>query len=133
MINVDLVIGCNICFVLSIFCLDYIAFLSRLAELKTEIELLRAGIYSTADSMEAGADVTMMASMLKLKSGRLCREVTDSCLQFWGGMGFTNDVLVSRMYRDLRLWSIGGGADEVMLGIICKYMGMLPTNKRNKG
>ena len=46
--------------------------------------------------------------------GRLVREVTDSCLQFWGGMGFTNDVLVSRMYRDLRLTSIGGGADEVI-------------------
>ena len=44
-------------------------------------------------------DVTQLASMCKLKSGRLNREVSDSCLQFWGGMGFTNDVLVSRMYR----------------------------------
>lgn len=82
--------------------------------------------------MIQGSDVTLMASMLKLKSGRLCREVTDSCLQFWGGMGFTNDVYVSRMYRDLRLWSIGGGADEVMLGIICKYMGTLPMKKKKK-
>jgi len=71
-------------------------------------------------------DVTQLASMCKLKSGRLNREVSDSCLQFWGGMGFTNDVLVSRMYRDMRLTSIAGGADEVMLGIICKYMGILP-------
>ena len=44
-------------------------------------------------------DVTQLASMCKLKVGRLLREVNDSCLQFWGGMGFTNDVLVSRMYR----------------------------------
>jgi alkylation response protein AidB-like acyl-CoA dehydrogenase len=29
-------------------------------------------------------------------------------------MGFTNEVLVSQLYRDLRLWSIGGGADEVI-------------------
>jgi len=71
-------------------------------------------------------DVTQLASMCKLKVGRLLREVNDSCLQFWGGMGFTNDVLVSRMYRDMRLTSIGGGADEVMLGIICKGMGILP-------
>ena len=110
----------------------FIFLFRRLAELKTEIELLRAGIYSTADAMISGADVTLMASMLKLKSGRLCREVTDSCLQFWGGMGFTNDVYVSRLYRDLRLWSIGGGADEVMLGIICKYMGILPSFKKKK-
>ena len=38
----------------------------------------------------------MMASMLKLKVGRLAREITDSCLQYWGGMGFTNEVYVSR-------------------------------------
>jgi len=46
-----------------------------------------------------GHDVTMLASMCKLKAGRLSRQVTDSCLQFWGGMGFTNEVLVSRFYR----------------------------------
>ena len=76
-----------------------------------------------------GHDVTKLASMAKLKAGRLAREVTDSCLQFWGGMGFTNEVDVSRFYRDLRLTSIGGGADEVMLYIISKLMGILPLSK----
>ena len=52
-----------------------------------------------AGKLVEGEDVTKLASMCKLKAGRLCREVTDSCLQYWGGMGFTNDVLVSRMYR----------------------------------
>ena len=51
----------------------------------------------------------------------------DSCLQFWGGMGFTEEVRVSRAYRDMRLLSIGGGADEVMLGIICKLADLLPA------
>ena len=46
--------------------------------------------------------------------------------QYWGGMGFMWDNLVSRAYRDLRLTSIGGGSDEMMLGIICKLMGTLP-------
>merc|ERR1719188_1677332 len=45
-------------------------------------------------------------------------------------MGFTKDVYVSRLYRDLRLVSIGGGADEVMLGIIGKIMGTLPAAKK---
>ena len=54
----------------------------------------------------------------------------DKCLQFWGGMGFTWENIVSRMYRDGRLGSIGGGADEIMLGIICKYMGTLPGKKK---
>jgi len=107
---------------------QYIHF--RLAELLTEVEMLRAGLYRATESHVAGEDVTQLASMCKLKVGRLVREVTDSCLQYWGGMGFTNDVLVSRMYRDMRVVSIGGGADEVMLGIICKTMGILP--KPNK-
>jgi citronellyl-CoA dehydrogenase len=62
--------------------------------------------------------------MAKLKTGRLTREVADTCLQFWGGMGFTWDNRVSRLYRDGRLASIGGGADEVMLGILAKTMGI---------
>ena len=49
--------------------------------------------------------------MAKLKAGRLCREVTDSCLQFWGGMGFVTQTPITRATRDLRLVSIGGGAD----------------------
>merc|ERR1712141_3264 len=102
----------------------------RLAEFQTELDLVRCMLYQAADTMLKGEDVTLQASMLKLKIGRLAREITDGCLQFWGGMGFTNEVYISRLYRDLRLWSIGGGADEVMLGIICKYMGILPKMKK---
>ncbi|XP_068013127.1 probable acyl-CoA dehydrogenase 6 [Melanerpes formicivorus] len=99
----------------------------RLAELATEVELLRSLLFRTVDLYLEGHDVTKFASMGKLKAGRLSREVTDSCLQFWGGMGFTNEVLVSRYYRDMRLLSIGGGADEIMLSIICKHMEILPS------
>ncbi|CAH3120939.1 unnamed protein product [Porites lobata] len=101
----------------------------RLAELQTEVELLRSLVYRTTALYLEGKDVNKLASMLKLKAGRLVREVPDSCLQFWGGMGFTSDVEVSRAYRDNRLLSIGGGADEVMLSIICKYMGTFPKDQ----
>merc|ERR1712142_786570 len=79
-----------------------------------------------------GQDMTKMASMAKLKAGRLGRELTDALLQFWGGMGYTSDVFISRAYRDMRLLSIGGGADEVMLSIICKYMDLLPKPPQKK-
>ncbi len=104
----------------------------RLAELKTEIEALRALTYRACEMYIAGEDVTELASMAKLKCGRLRREVSDTCLQYWGGMGYTWDNPVSRAYRDGRLGSIGGGADEVMLGIICKYMGILPAKHIKK-
>jgi citronellyl-CoA dehydrogenase len=102
----------------------------RFAELKTEIEALRSLVYRAVEDYIGGADVTMMASMAKLKAGRLAREVSDSCLQYWGGMGYTWDNPASRSYRDSRLLSIGGGADEIMLGIICKLMGILPGKKQ---
>jgi len=97
-----------------------------LAELTTEIEALRSLVYRATELYVSGKDVTQLASMAKLKAGRLTREVADKCLQYWGGMGFTWENPVSRLYRDGRLASIGGGADEIMLGIICKLMGILP-------
>ena len=98
----------------------------RLAEMRTEVEALRALVHDAAARLVAGEDVTLLASMAKLKAGRLGREVADGCLQFWGGMGYMWESNVSRALRDIRLSSIGGGADEVMLGIISKYMGTLP-------
>ncbi len=102
----------------------------RMAELKTEVEALRALVYRAVEEHVAGTDVTMLASMAKLKAGRLVRETTDACLQYWGGMGFTWDNPASRAYRDTRVLSIGGGADEIMLGIICKLMGILPKKSK---
>jgi citronellyl-CoA dehydrogenase len=98
----------------------------RLAELRTEVEALRALTYRAVELYIGGKDVTRLASMAKLKCGRLSREVADACLQYWGGMGYTRDNPISQAYRDSRLISIGGGADEIMLGIICKLEGTLP-------
>ncbi|TRO97055.1 acyl-CoA dehydrogenase [Glycocaulis profundi] len=103
----------------------------RLAELRTEIEALRALTYRAVEQFVEGQDVTKLASMAKLKTGRLAREVSDTCLQYWGGMGYTADNPIARSFRDGRLISIGGGADEIMLGIICKLEGTLPKRKKD--
>ena len=101
----------------------------KLAELQTEVEALRALTWKACNLHINGEDATRLASMAKLKLGRLWRELTDSCLQYWGGMGFTWDNPVSRAYRDTRILSIAGGSDEMMLGIISKYMGTLPQRR----
>jgi citronellyl-CoA dehydrogenase len=101
----------------------------KLAELQTEVELLRSLCYRACELMLEGHDVTKLASMAKLKAGRLGREVADGCLQYWGGMGFMNETPVSRAYRDTRLASIGGGADEVMLMILSRMLGIAPEAK----
>ena len=102
----------------------------KLAELQTEVEMLRALVWQACETYINGGDVLRLASMAKLKAGRLSREVADGCMQYWGGNGFMWDNPASQLYRDGRLGSIGGGADEVMLGLICKTMGMLPGKKK---
>ena len=96
----------------------------RLSELITEVELLRALVYRACELYVSGEDVTRLASMAKFKTGRVGREVSDACLQYYGGQGYMWESRVSRLFRDVRLASIGGGADEVMLGIIDKYQGL---------
>lgn len=105
----------------------------RLCELLTEIEALRQLNYYCAALMqesENSPEVIRIASMCKLKAGRLAREVADTCLQFYGGMGYMEETPISRYFRDARLLSIGGGADEVMLGIIAKMENMLPPRAK---
>lgn len=101
----------------------------RMAELATEVESLRALLYRATELYVGGEDVTRLASMCKLKAGRLGREVADACLQFHGGQGYLWESRIARLYRDTRLASIGGGADEVMLQIIGKHMGMISDNR----
>jgi citronellyl-CoA dehydrogenase len=102
----------------------------RMAELRTEVECLKTLVYSATEEYVAGRDATLLASMAKLKAGRVGREVTDALLQFWGGQGYMWESNIARAYRDSRLVSIGGGADEIMLGIICKLMGILPGKRK---
>ncbi|WPG40107.1 acyl-CoA dehydrogenase family protein [Variovorax sp. EBFNA2] len=97
----------------------------KLAELKTELEALRSLTYRATLAYVQGEDVIELASMAKLKAGRLGREIADWCMQFQGGMGYTWDNRVSRAYRDYRLGSIGGGADEVMMMVIARKMGLM--------
>src|SRR4029079_9008006 len=79
--------------------------------------------YACAEAVVTGADpitITKMASIAKLKTGRLHREVADWCMQLSGGIGYMEETWTARFYRDSRLLSIGGGSDEMMLRIIAQ-------------
>jgi citronellyl-CoA dehydrogenase len=101
----------------------------KFAELKTEWAALRALIYAATEQYINGDDVVEMASMAKLKASRLAREVADWCVQFYGGMGYTWDNRASRAFRDYRVTSIAGGADEVMLMVIARKMGLMDMGR----
>ncbi len=96
----------------------------ELAELYAEVDVVDGFLQYAADRYIAGRDVSREATVAKLKIGRLVRQVADACVQFHGGMGYAEEMWVARYYRDARLVSIGGGADEVMLRILTLLEGM---------
>ncbi len=101
---------------------QYVAF--RLTELQAEVDLLRSHNLVTCEALSAGEDITRMATVAKLKAGRLIREVADWCLQFHGGAGYLEETWTARMLRDTRLTAIGAGADEVMLQVLARLDGL---------
>jgi citronellyl-CoA dehydrogenase len=96
----------------------------RLAELAAEIDVVHEYCLAAAARKVAGEDVTRMATIAKLKAGRLAGDMADTAVQFHGGMGYAEDLWVARYFRDSRLVSIGGGADEVMLRVLTLFEGM---------
>jgi citronellyl-CoA dehydrogenase len=96
----------------------------RLAELDAEIEALRQLNYGCAEAIMQGEEIARMSSIAKLKAGRLQREVADTCIQFHGGIGYMEELWTARFFRDARLLSIGGGADEIMLRSIARMDGL---------
>jgi citronellyl-CoA dehydrogenase len=97
---------------------QYVRF--RLAELTAELDLLREYTYACVEAYMAGDDTRRYATVAKLKAGRLQRQVADQCMQFHGGAGYIEESWTARYYRDARLLSIGGGADEVMLDVLAR-------------
>jgi len=98
----------------------------KLSAMQAEIEAARALLYHAVEVYSAGEDVTRLASMAKFLVGRMAMAVPGDCLQFWGGQGLLNDNWISRAWRDIRQTAIGGGANEIMLEVIAKTMGIHP-------
>ncbi len=96
----------------------------RIAQWLAEAEALKQLTYHIVQMKMKGQDVTKEISMGKLLSGQLLVKVADGCLQMYGGMGFMNEMKISRFFRDTKLISIGGGANEVMCEIIAKTSGL---------
>jgi citronellyl-CoA dehydrogenase len=102
----------------------------HLAEMSMEVQALRSLVHDAADRVVRGEDIRLITAHAKLLAGNLVRKIPDWCVQFWGGAGFLWESRVSRMWRDSRLVAIGGGANEVMMAIICKELGILPGSRK---
>lgn len=94
----------------------------RLAMASARVEAARQLVYHTAWLMEQGRETVKEVSMAKALVGELANDVLYDCVQFHGGMGFIAETAVERLYRDVRIHSIGGGATEVMLDEVAKRL-----------
>jgi acyl-CoA dehydrogenase len=100
----------------------------RLAMLMTRAEAGKQLVYSAASLMAQGKPAVLQVSMAKAYCGELVNEVMYQCLQCHGGAGFLAGTPIERMFRDARLYSIGGGATEVMLEEVAKRWDELLSN-----
>ena len=87
----------------------------RLAMLDAKTRAARQYLYHCAWRVTQGHEVVQDVSLLKALTGELVNEVTQTCQQFHGGMGYMRGSSIERLWRDGRILSIGGGATEVML------------------
>ncbi|MBL8361290.1 MAG: acyl-CoA dehydrogenase family protein [Rubrivivax sp.] len=94
---------------------DKQAIRQRLAMCDARTRAARHYLYHCAWKLTMGQDVVQDVSMLKALTGELVNEVTQTCQQFHGGMGYMRGTPVERLWRDARVLAIGGGATEVML------------------
>jgi citronellyl-CoA dehydrogenase len=93
------------------------------AELQTEVEAARWLTYRAVDLFSRKEDATKEITMAKLFAGELLNKVVDRCLQAHGGFGYSDEFPISRMFRDSRLITIGGGTSEIMKEILSKRLG----------
>ncbi|HVR78747.1 MAG TPA: acyl-CoA dehydrogenase family protein [Acidimicrobiia bacterium] len=94
----------------------------RLAQRQAEIDAGRELTYHAAWLSEQGEDAVREVSEVKAYVGEMVNRVLYDCVQFHGGMGYIAETAVERLYRDVRIASIGGGATEVMLDEIAKRL-----------
>ncbi|WP_447766982.1 acyl-CoA dehydrogenase family protein [Sphingobacterium faecium] len=92
----------------------------RVAQMVADIAVTKAFIYSCCDLQQSGMYAVKECSIAKLQASELAVRVVNQCFQFFGGYAFTEDYKIARLYRDVRVGTIIGGASEIMLEIIAK-------------
>jgi acyl-CoA dehydrogenase len=95
----------------------------KLADMATRIASARALVGECATRVAREETVPGLAAMTKNAATDMCSFVVDHAVQIHGGSGYIREVLVERLYRDARLYPIGGGTREIMNEIISKSEG----------
>ena len=90
---------------------------AKITSMKLKIENMRNLVMRTAWKIDQGESVQIDSALAKLYCAQSSNEVIDDAMQILGGIGYTTDCRVSRLWVDARVQRIGGGTDEVMIHI----------------
>jgi alkylation response protein AidB-like acyl-CoA dehydrogenase len=91
-----------------------------IADSETELEAARWLTLKAAWSIDAGLDARHASSMAKLYGAGMVNRVVDRVMQIHGGMGYTRELPIERWYRQVRLFRIFEGTDEMQRLIISR-------------
>ncbi len=92
----------------------------KLADMAVEIAACRALTRQAAWLVDQGKDAHVEASMAKLYASEMVGRVTDNAIQIFGGYGYSTDLPLERMWRDVRLWRIGEGTSEIQRFVVSR-------------
>lgn len=92
----------------------------RIAQMDADISVLKSYLNHCVDLQYCNKYAVKECSIAKLQTSELALRTVNTCLQLFGGYGFTEDYKIARMYRDVRAGTIIGGTSEIMLEIISK-------------
>ena len=95
----------------------------KLADMATQIAAARALTGECTTRVLNGEQTPSLAAMAKNAASDMCSSVCDQAVQIHGGYGYMREYVVERLYRDARLYPIGGGTREIMNEIISKTEG----------
>jgi acyl-CoA dehydrogenase len=94
----------------------------KLARCATLVDAARGLVHNTAWADSQGLDCVRQVSEIKVFCAEMVQEIAATCLQLHGGSGFMRGMEIERIFRDVRIHSIGAGATEVMLEEIAKRL-----------
>jgi citronellyl-CoA dehydrogenase len=92
------------------------------SDMAAELEMARRFVYSVCESFRDGQVEAKEISMIKFKVVEIVQRVVERCLQLHGGAGFLEDSFAGRVYRDVRVLSLGGGVSELMKDLVASYL-----------
>jgi len=92
----------------------------KISDMQTDVDAAKLLIYRAASDKDSGEDISLKASYAKYFAGEIASRAASEAVQIHGGYGFIKEFFVEKLYRDVKLMTIGEGTSEVQKIIIAR-------------